>query len=194
MEARPVVVCGLLAALGAFAVGPGAAPARGAADAEEPAVRELTIALNGVQVLASFRLANGFTPEVLGRIESGLPTGFVFELELLRDRQRWWDEVLDSTSIEVVVMFNAVTREYLLNTKLAGKLLDSRTLHDPAELEQAMTRFSALPVFTLRGATRRERYLVRARAELGTGNVLGFVPVMRATPWVESNKVRVREP
>ena len=194
MKARPAALCALLAAAGAIGGAPGAPPARAADGDGSPAVRELAIALNGVQVLAGFRLANGFTPDLLKRIESGLPSGFVFELELLRDRKRWWDESLDSTTIEVVVMFNAVTREYLLNTKLAGKLLDSRTLHDPTELEHAMTRFAALPVFTLQGASRRERYLVRARAELGTGNVLGFVPVMRATPWVESNKVRVREP
>ncbi|KAB2967708.1 MAG: DUF4390 domain-containing protein [Thermoanaerobaculia bacterium] len=164
------------------------------AAADEPAVRDLSIALDGVQVLASFRLAGGLTPELRERIESGLPTGFLFELDLLRDRQRWWDESLDSTRIEVVAMFNAVTREYLVNTKLEGKLIDSRTLRDADELERVMTRFQAVPVFVLRSPSRRERYLVRARAELGTGNLLGFVPVMRATPWVESNKVRFREP
>jgi len=164
------------------------------AAADEPAVRELSIALDGVQVLASFRLAGGLTPELRERIESGLPTGFLFELELMRDRKRWWDEGLDSTLIEVVAMFNAVTREYLVNTKLAGKLIDSRTLRDPDELELAMTRFQAVAVFVLRSPSQRERYLVRARAELGTGNLLGFVPVMRATEWVESNKVRFREP
>jgi hypothetical protein len=91
-------------------------------------------------------------------------------------------------------MFNAVTREYLVNTKHDGKLLDSKTVRDRAELEQTMTRIAAMPVFVLEQPSRRERYLVRARAELGTGNVLGFVPVMRATAWVDSNKVRVREP
>ncbi len=187
MRALPaLLVAGLVTAV------PGFAP--GSAAAAEPAVRELSIAINGPQILASFRLADGFTPDLRERIESGLPTGFVFEFELLRDRQRWWDESLDSTRIEVVAMFNAVTGEYLVNTKLDGKLIDSRTVRDPGELEEVMTHFAAVPLFVVRGASRRERYLLRARAELGTGNVLGFVPVMRATPWVESNKVRIREP
>lgn len=165
-----------------------------AAGAREPAIRDLSIALDGVQVLVSFQLEHAFSPELRERIESGLPSGFVYELELARDRKRWWDEVLDSTRIEVVAMFNAVTREYLVNTKHAGKLIDSRTLRDPEELEEVMSRFAAVPVFVLRGATRRERYLVRVRAELGTDNLLGFVPVMRSTDWVESNKVRPRDP
>lgn len=177
-----LLVAGLLAAA--------AAPAT----AQEPALEELSITLSGFQVLASFRLEGGFGPEIRERIDSGLPTGIVFELELARDRKRWWDEVLDTTRLEVVAMFNAVTREYLVNTKHEGKLIDSRTIRDPAELEAMMTRFAAVPVFVLDEPSRRERYLVRARAELGTGNVLGFVPVMRSTDWVESNKVRVRQP
>ena len=178
-----LLVAGLLAAAAA-------APAL----AQEPAVEDLSITLSGFQVLATFRLEGGFGPEIRERIDSGLPTGIVFELELARDRKRWWDEVLESTRLEVVAMFNAVTREYLVNTKHEGKLIDSRTIRDPAELEAMMTRFSAVPVFVLDQPSRRERYLVRARAELGTGNVLGFVPVMRSTDWVESNKVRFREP
>jgi hypothetical protein len=178
-----LLVAGLLAAAAA-------APAL----AQEPAVTDLSITLSGFQIFAAFRLEGGFGPEIRERIDSGLPTGIVFDLELARDRKRWWDEVIDSTRLEVVAMFNAVTREYLVNTKHEGKLIDSRTVRDPAELEAMMTRFQAVPVFVLDEPSRRERYLVRARAELGTGNVLGFVPVMRSTDWVESNKVRFREP
>jgi hypothetical protein len=163
------------------------------AAAAEPRIRDLSIVADGVQILVSFRLDGGFTPGLVERLESGLPTSLDYELELVRDRKRWWDAELDSARLEVVAMFNAITREYLVNTKLDGKLIDSRTLRDRDDLERAMTVFTALPVFTLepRG---RERYLVRARVELGTGNWLGFIPVLRTTDWLESNKVRVRTP
>ena len=161
--------------------------------AAEPRISDLSIAVDGAQVLASFNLEDGFSPSVLERIESGLPTGFVYSLELARDRKRWWDAGLASARLEVVAMFNAVTREYLVNTKIEGRLVDSRTLRDAGDLERAMTRFVALPVFSLPLADgSRERYLVRARVELGTGHVLGFIPVLRTTGWVESNKVRLR--
>ncbi len=89
-------------------------------------------------------------------------------------------------------MYNAVTHEFLVNFKQDGKLLDSRVLTDRAELERAMTRFSALPLFTLDQPSPRERYLVRTRVELAPGSLLGFIPMRRTTSWVESNKVRVR--
>lgn len=163
-----------------------------AAGAREPAIRDLSIALDGVQVLVSFRLEHGLSAELAERIESGLPSGFVYELELARDRKRWWDDGLASARLEVIAMYNAVTHEFLVNFKQDGKLVDSRVLTDRAELEQAMTRFSAQPVFTLEDPSPEERYLVRTRVELAPGSVLGFIPVRRATSWVESNKVRVR--
>lgn len=164
------------------------------AAAAEPRIRGLSIVVDGSRVLASFRLEDGFTPEVLERLESGLPTGFVYRLELARDRKRWWDAGLDSKRFEVVSMFNAVAREYLVNTKLDGKLIDSRTLRDTAEVEAAMTRFTNLPAFTLEPPGSRERYLVRARVEFGTGHLLGFIPYLRTSSWAESNKVRVTAP
>lgn len=169
-----------------------AAPAP-APPAAAPQVRDLSIALEGGQVLVSFRLEGGLVPELVQRMESGLPTGFVYELDLARDR-KWIDDSVDSTRLEVVAMFNAVTREYLVNTKIEGHLIDSRTLRDRGDLERAMTRFTALPCFTLPPDAPRARYLVRARVELGTGQALGFIPFLRTSEWEESNKVRLRAP
>ena len=70
------------------------APAAPAATAG-PRVGELSIVIAGGQVLVSFELEGGFTPELTQRMESGLPTGFVYELELSRARQ-WWDASVDS--------------------------------------------------------------------------------------------------
>lgn len=158
----------------------------------EPAIRDLSISLDGPRLLASFRLENGFSDELLARIESGLPSGFVYELELKRDRKRWSDAHLGAARLEVVAMYNAVTREFLVNIKHDGRLIESRTLQERADLEAAMTQFAAFQAFTLDGASERERYLIRVRVELAPGEVLGFIPVRRTSSWVESNKVRPR--
>ncbi len=163
-----------------------------AAATRGPAIRDLAIAADGVQIRISFQFADGFDAEVADRIDSGLPTGFVYELDLQRDRKRWWDDSLQRSQIEVVAMYNAVTGEYLVNTKHDGRLLESRTVRERPELAAAMTRFQALPVFTVDRPSPDERYLVRARAVLEPGEVLGFIPVRRTTGWIESNKVRIR--
>lgn len=160
----------------------------------EPTIEDLRVAVDGSQVRVGFRLANGLDAETRERIASGLPTSFLYELELKRDRKHWWDHGLDATVLEVVAMYNAVTREYLVNTKQGGRLIESRTVRDEEELERAMTVFEAFPAFTLDADPDNSRFLVRMRVDLGSGAVLGFIPYQRSTGWVESNKVRLRAP
>ena len=176
---------GVLLSLVTLALAPAPPPAA------ETKLRDLAIVVAGGQVLVSFHLDGGFLPEVSERMESGLPTGFGYELVLSRDRQ-WFDATVATARLDVIAMFNAVTREFLVNTKLDGKLIDSQTLRDRDALARAMTRFEALPVFTLAPSAQRARYLVRARVEVGTTQMLGFIPVLRTSDWAESNKVRLR--
>jgi len=168
-----------------------AAPAAAAAEAR---IADVRVALEGRRALVSFELADGFGAELRDRIESGLPTGVVYELELFKDRKRWWDRSLDHTELEVVAMYNALTREYLVNFKLDGRLIESRQVHDLSALETAMTRIEKLPAFSLEGAPRDRRLLVRVRAELGSRTVLGFIPTLAVTDWAESAKFRPLPP
>lgn len=168
-------------------------PLLAAARQDEPAIVDLTTALDGRQVLVSFRLAGAFDDETRERLEAGLPTGFTYEIGLARDRKRWWDDGLLESSLEVVAMYNAVTREYLVNTKQDGKLIESRTVREPAELELALTRFAAVPAFTVpeEEAEPGQRFLVRVRALLGSRTWLGFIPTTVETSRAESRKFRL---
>jgi hypothetical protein len=167
------------------------APAAAAAEARIESVR---VTLEVRRALVSWVLVDGFGAPLRDRIESGLPTGVVYELELFKDRKRWWDRSLAHAELQVVAMYNAVTREYLVNFKLDGRLIESRQVHDLAALEAAMTTVEGLPAFSLEGAPRDRRLLVRVRAELGSRTVLGFIPTLAVTEWAESGKFRPLPP
>lgn len=158
--------------------------------AEKAEITALTIREERGQVLVSFQVENGWSEELQARLNSGLPTGFVFEIELKRDRKRWWDAHLESCRLERIAMFNAVTGEYLLNTKRDGRLLGSQVVRNPEELRQELTRVSGWPAFAVPQLPARARYLVRVRMELEPGEFLGFLPYERTSSWVESNKLR----
>jgi hypothetical protein len=160
---------------------PGAAVADGR-------VRGLDVHLDGRRVLVDFRLEDGFDHDLVERVRSGLPTSFTYELELLRDRKRWFDRPLDTGEIQVVATFDAVAQEYLVNYKLNGKLIESRMVRSLEELRRAMTRFEGLPAFTLEPLPRRWRLLVKVRALLGTRTAFSLVPVRDTTDWKESDK------
>jgi hypothetical protein len=163
----------------------GAAPGRA-----EARIEEVQVSLQGDQALVGFRLTGAFGQELRDRIDSGLPTSIVYELELQRDRKRWYDRNLAAGSLQVAAMYNAVNREYLVNFKLDGKLIESRVVHDLGALEQAMTEIAPLPAFSLAGMPSTRRLLVRVRAELGSRTWLLFIPTRAVTEWRDSRKFR----
>lgn len=144
------------------------------------------LTLDGNQLAATFRLEQGFDDELVRRIESGLPSGFNFKFKLVRTHARWFDNTLQEAELQVLAMYNAVNREYLVNFKQNGKLTGSRVVRDLEELESSMTRFENLAIFTLDQPPADRRLVVRLRAVLGSHNILAFIPTKTTSDWVES--------
>ena len=155
-------------------------------------LRDLQPTVVDGRVEVSFQLVGALDDGVMERIQSGLATSFLYRFELLRDRQRLWDDGIAEATLEVVAMYNAVSQEYLVNFKRDGKLVESRLARSRPELESAMTRFERVPMFTtadLQGGA-GARFLLKARAELGTRTWLSFIPLHVETDWAQSRKFR----
>ena len=159
-------------------------------------LRDLQPTIADGRVEVSFQLVGALDKELMDRIESGLPTAFVYRVVLMRDRQRWWDDGLAEATLEVVAMYNAVSQEYLVNFKRDGNLVESRLARSRPELEAAMTRFDRVPLFSVKdlAGDSGSRFLLKARAELGSKTWLSFIPVHVETDWAASRKFRAREP
>jgi len=153
-------------------------------------ISDLRAALDGERVLASFALEGGLDRRLSQRIDSGLPTTILYEIELHKDRKRWYDNRLDRATLEAVAVHDAVARTYTVHLKLDGELIESRTVRDREALDAAMTRIDGVPVFTLGEGIPRGRLLIKVRAELGSRTILSFIPAAIRTEWRDSNKFR----
>jgi hypothetical protein len=196
--ARPMKhrIPSILALLGAFLLAAIAVPSFGPAAAQGQAdarIEGVEVKAEGSQLLVGFRLTGGFGEELQKRIDSGLPTSLVYELELLRSRRSFFDKAVAGGELRVIAMYNALTREYLVNFKHDGNLIGSKVLRDPAELRQAMTEIAGLPAFPMGQRSRDERFQLRVRAELGTGTVFFFIPHTLRTDWAETAAFRLRD-
>lgn len=158
----------------------------------EARIEGLNVTVEGSQVLARWELRDAFDRKLRERVESGLPTSIVYRIELQRDRKRWYDRQLAATTLEVVALYDAVTREFTVNSKLDDELIESRTVRDLPALAEAMARIGPLPVFALDDLPRgRYRLLVKVKAELGSRTILSLIPVTIDTDWAESRKFRL---
>lgn len=165
--------------------------ARASPASAAPRIVDLAATVESGQVLLGFVLRDGIDRRLRERVQSGLPTAIEYELELLKDRKRWFDRPLARSVLEVVATYDALAGEYRVHTRVDGELVATDAVRTPAELEARLTRFAALPVFRVDDRHAGRRLLVRARAELGSRTVLGFIPARVVSEWTESRKFRV---
>lgn len=160
---------------------------------EEPRIEHLLVQPNSHKLLVSFELVGAFDEEMLARVQSGLPTQLEYTLRLERPRRWWFDKVFEKSTLQVVAMYNAVTREYLVNQKLDGRLIDSRVVTNVAELERAMTLMRSIPAFDVPDEP-RPRTQVMVRAELGSKPILLLFPNRIATNWAKRRLIELVSP
>lgn len=130
-----------------------------------------------------FNLENGFIHEqTVQGLQSGVPTGFTYVIEIYRDRPNWFDEGIDRSRIEVIATFNSVTREYLLNYRRDRRLVRSETFSDLVTLQQRMTTIDEPDLFDI-GRRRPYKLKVRAKADLMRGWLLYVIPWEVSTHW-----------
>lgn len=177
-----MIVLRLFALLLAFAVPLGA-------QAKKPAISDLAAEARNSRISVRFALQHAFERDEINKaLESGLPTGFTYHVELVRKRPNWFDKRLVRTQIEVVCSYNSVTREYLLNYRRDRRLVRSETFSDLEQLRRRMTTIDEPELFDA-GRYRPYKLAVRVRADVMRGFLLHMIPVDVSTPW-EEERVR----
>ena len=161
---------------------------------ERPEISDLAVIHSGAELVASFRLQAGFTEDIAERVQSGLPTTLSYRIELERGRRWWFNRGVESGVLQVVAMYNALTREYLVNTKWEGRLIETQVVKSIDALRQLMTIVQELPFARLDPEASTDRLIVRVRAEMGSKNILWMFPTSVHTDWSETRSFRRVEP
>lgn len=155
-------------------------------DAADPRIRDLAATEQNGLISVRFRLEDAFgKPEILRTIESGLPTVLAYEVQLVRKRPNWFDDLVATSRIEVVATYNSVTREYLLNYRRDRKLVSSEILSSLDELQRRMATIREADLFAAEGR-KPWKLRVRVRAELSRRYVWYLIPWDVATDWKEA--------
>jgi Domain of unknown function (DUF4390) len=161
--------------------------------AADPAIANLSATAVGPRISVKFNLRDAFTDEqIVKSLQSGLPTGFTYTVELYRDRPYWLDEGIARARIDVIATFNSVTREYLLNYRRDKLLVRSETFMDVEALKRRMTAIDEPNLFDSDG-WRPYKLKVRVKADVTRGVVLYVIPWDSSTRWREA-RVRQERP
>ena len=154
--------------------------------AAEPKISKLTAAERDGKVSVGFELTGAFDVDQLNKaLESGLPTGFTYHIELFRHRPNWFDYTVAKARFEVICTYDSRTREYLLNYRRDGRLVRSESFNDPADLRKRMSTIDEAGLFET-GSLKPYKLRVRVRADLMREFLLNMIPWDVSTAWGET--------
>jgi hypothetical protein len=128
------------------------------------------------QVLVSFALTDGVTPEVRDAIHSGLATTYSYDIAVSRGTAGWFDRTLASVTVSASVRFDNLTRRYQLSRSMDGRVEDARPTEDQELVTRWLTRFDQVPVVATTALEMNGEYSVRVRLQSRPHNIWFFWP------------------
>ena len=80
--------------------------------AASPNIVNVGVAIKGKYVVMNSRLTDGFTEKIIEAIESGVPMGFTFEIELRKENTAWVDSLVSKNTVRHKIRFDSLKKTY----------------------------------------------------------------------------------
>ena len=120
--------------------------------------------VRGDQVLVTFELRDGFTPEVRAAIHSGLKTTFTYTVDLRLDVPGWVDRTIATAVVLNSVEYDNLTRQHTMERRIDGRVEEALVDADEATVRQWLTNLKQLRLFPTSMLERNREYYVRVSA------------------------------
>ena len=142
-------------------------PAAGRCDDAAPAggfvVEHATLrAVDGIYV-ADARIDFAFSEDNLEAMRNGVALTVVVDIEVWRERGRWWDEALAAHELRYRIETNVLTGRYRVRGLHDGSAHNHRSLD---EVVETLGRLESVPVIARARLSDDARYAARIRARL----------------------------
>jgi hypothetical protein len=122
------------------------------------------------QLLVTCEMPQGITPEAQAAIKSGLPTTFVYIVELRQGTSLWLDRTIDEAVVAATVQYDNLRRTYKLQRTVNGRIEQSDVKDKEDDVRQWMTTFNKLALFSTNHLEANAEYYVRVRVRMQPRN------------------------
>ena len=169
-----------------------------AAFADSPNIVNIGVATKGKYVVMNARLIDGFTEKITEAIESGVPMGFTFEIELRKENTAWVDSLVSSNTIRHKIQFDPLKKAYRFSE--VGKNVRRKVItRKMSRYQKLMLTLKDIPIAPLFRLNPDEKYYVRVKADLETDRfwfpfnyIFFFVPFSDfETSWAQTSPLSI---
>lgn len=167
---------------------------------QEAYLDELAVSKSQQDVLISASLKKiPWQAEIYEVVKSGVQTSFLFQVELHRQRDWWWDELIMSQEIVQSVQYDTLSKQYKLIRQIGE---DSQT-SNTQELNQVlswMCKLEGIKLLPISQLLPEESYYISLKAQMDSfkppffplNYLLFFFPFRQfETPWLSSEPFKI---
>ena len=166
--------------------------------ADSPNIVNIGVSTKGKYVVMNARLIDGFTEKIMEAIESGVPMGFTFEIELRKENTAWVDSLISSNIVRHKIQFDSLKKAYRfseMGKKVRRKVITRKT----SRFKKLMLTLKDIPIAPIYRLDPDEKYYVRVKADLETDRfwfpfnyIFFFVPFSDfETSWAQSSPLSI---
>ena len=166
--------------------------------ASSPNIVNVGVSTKGKYVVMNARLIDGFTEKIMEAIESGVPMGFTFEIELRKENTAWVDSLISSNIVRHKIQFDSLKKAYRFSE--TGKKVRRKVVTRKASrFKKLMLNLKDIPITPIYRLDPDEKYYVRVKADLETDRfwfpfnyIFFFVPFSDfETSWAQSSPLSI---
>ena len=166
--------------------------------ADSPNIVNIGVATKGKYLVMNARLIDGFTEKIIEAIESGVPIGFTFEIELRKENTAWVDSLVSKNTVRHKIRFDSLKKAYYfsaLGKNVRRKVITRKT----SRYKKLMLTLKDIPIAPVFRLDPSEKYYVRVKADLETDRfwfpfnyIFFFVPFSdRETSWAQTSSLSI---
>jgi hypothetical protein len=166
--------------------------------AESPNIVNIGVATKGKYVVMNARLIDGFNDKVLEAIESGVPMGFTYEIELRKENAAWVDSLISSNTVRHKIQYDSLKKAYRFSE--VGKNVRRKVItRKTSRYQKLMLTLKDIPIAPIFRLDPNEKYYVRVKADLETDRfwfpfnyIFFFVPFSDfETSWAQTSPLSI---
>jgi len=166
--------------------------------AASPNIVNIGVATKGKYVVMNARLIDGFTEKIIEAIESGVPMGFTFEIELRKENVAWVDSLISSNTVRHKIQFDSLKKAYRFAE--VGKNVRRKVItRKSSRYQKLMLTLKDIPIAPIYRMDPNEKYYVRVKADLETDRfwfpfnyIFFFVPFSDfETSWAQTSPLSI---
>lgn len=131
----------------------------------------------------SFRLRGAVDDETSKVIQSGAPSSFQYNIDLIERRSYWLDRSVTHVAITTSAVYDTLTRRYALTLERGDEPVANSSTTGYDEAERWLTSVNQARVISRTQLKAATHYSLRVRAHLGTRLYFYFFPWEETTPW-----------